>query len=58
MPSDRRGGRGRSAICNWRVKAGGREVFSDPVKHVCERWIRERGGKLEGVSLRLIPPNV
>ena len=58
MPSDVRGGRGRSAIYNWRVKAGKREVFSDPVKSVCATWIRDHGGKHNGHKLRLIPPNL
>lgn len=58
MPGPRRGGRGRSAIYDWRVKAGNREVFADPVKSKCEQFIREKGGKLDGVKLRLIPPNI
>jgi hypothetical protein len=58
MPSDRRGGRGRSAIYNWRVKAGNREVFGDPTKLKCEQFIRENGGKVDGKKLRLIPPNM
>jgi len=58
MPSDKRGGYGRSAIYNWRVKAGNREVFSSGKKNDCERFILESGGKLEGVKLRLIQPNI
>ena len=58
MPSDVKGGRGRSAIYNWRVKAGNREVFSDPVKGKCKDFIRENKGKKDGVKLRLIPPNM
>ncbi len=58
MPSDRHGGRGRSAIYNWRVKAGNREVFSHPVKMKCEEFIRNCGGKHEGKKCRLIPPNL
>lgn len=57
MPSARRGGRGRSSIPDWRVKAGNREVFADPVKMKCEQWIRNHGGKLDGQKLRLVPPN-
>lgn len=57
MPSARRGGRGRSAIPDWRVKAGNREVFSDSVKSKCEQFIRDNGGKVDGKKLRLIPPN-
>ena len=57
MPSDKHHGRGRSAIVNWRVKAGNREVFSDPSKTKCETFVRENGGKLDGNKLRLIPPN-
>ena len=57
MPSDKRGGRGRSSIVCWRVKAGNREVFSNAVKFVCEQFIRDNGGKLNGKKLRLIPPN-
>ena len=58
MPSDRHGGRGRSAIYNWRVKAGNREVFSDPVKQRCEEFIRNNPvWKASGKKCRLIPPN-
>lgn len=57
MPSDTIGGRGRSAIYNWRVKAGNKEVFSDPVKSKCSQYIRDHGGKQNGKKLRLIPPN-
>lgn len=57
MPGSRSHSRGRGAIYNWRVKAGNREVFSDPVKSRAATWIREHGGKLDGVKLRLIPPN-
>ncbi len=57
MPSDTKGGRGRSAIVDWRVKAGKKEVFSDPKKATCEQWIRDHGGKKDGVKLRLIAPN-
>jgi hypothetical protein len=58
MPTSRTGGRGRGAIYNWRVKAGNREVFSDPVKFKCEQFMRSNGGKLDGKKLRLIPPNM
>ncbi len=59
MPSDKRGGRGRSAIYNWRVKAGKKEVFSDPVKQKCKDYVRDHDGKGEnGEKLKLIPPNV
>jgi hypothetical protein len=52
------GGRGRAAIYDWRVKAGNKEVFSDPVKKKCREYIKDHGGKDEtGVKLRLIPPN-
>lgn len=62
MPSDSYGGRGRSAIYKWRVKAGNKEVFSDPVKSKCVAYIRNAGGKSEDktghlVKLELIPPN-
>ena len=42
---------------NWRVKCGNKEVFSDPVKMKCEEFIRDAGGKVDGVKCRLIPPN-
>jgi hypothetical protein len=58
MPGAKRGGRGRSAIYAWRVKAGNREVFSFPVKGKCEDFIRRAGGKLGGVKLRLVAPNL
>jgi len=57
MPSPRRGGRGRNAIPDWRVKAGRREVFSSGKKIDCTTYIRSHDGKLDGVRLRLIPPN-
>lgn len=59
MPSDKRGGRGRSAIYNYRVKAGNKEVFSHPQKGKCAEYIRQHNGKGEnGEKLRLIPPNI
>jgi hypothetical protein len=57
MPSDKHGSRGRSAIVNWRVKAGNKDVFSFPQKMACEEFIRKNGGKLNGQKLRLVPPN-
>lgn len=57
MPSHRTGGRGRSAIYEWRVKAGRRDVCTNPVKGKCVQFIRDNGGKVGGVSLRLVPPN-
>jgi hypothetical protein len=57
MPSDSRGGRGRSAIVDWRVKAGNRDVFSHQKKGKCSEYIRDHGGKLDGIKLRLVPPN-
>jgi len=58
MPSDKHGSRGRSAIYNWRVKTGNREVFSNSVKMKCEQFIRENNGKYNGCKCRLIPPNM
>lgn len=58
MPSAKRGGRGRSAIPGWRVKAGNKEVFAAETKFKCEQWIRSNDGKLDGKKLRLIPPNI
>lgn len=59
MPSDMRGGRGRSAIYNWRVKCGKKEVFSHPKKVECRNFIRDNEGKtiLFRYKLRLIQPN-
>ena len=56
MPSDMRGGRGRSAIYNWRVKCGNREVFSRPVKMDCKIFIRDHQ-KEYPQKLKLISPN-
>ena len=56
MPSAMRGGRGRSAIPDWRVKAGKKEVFSDPVKFKCAIFIREHKKEYRE-KLRLISPN-
>jgi len=58
MPSDKMGGRGRSAIYNWRVKTGNKEVFSANQKNICEKFIRDNDGKMNGKKLRLIPPNI
>ena len=57
MPSDIKGGRGRSAIVNWRVKCGNKEVYSDPVKFKCAYFIQTHKGEYKG-KLRLIPPNI
>jgi hypothetical protein len=56
MPSDKIGGRGRSAIVNWRVKCGKREVYSNPVKFKCAIWIRVNQKDYKQ-KLRLIAPN-
>ena len=59
MPSDKIGGRGRSAIVKYRVKAGNKEVFSHLVKQKCMEYIRDHKGKGEnGEKLKLVPPNV
>ena len=55
MPSHTTGGRGRSAIRKWRVKAGKRDVFTHEKKGECERWLREHASEYQG--LRLVPPN-
>lgn len=57
MPGSRTHSWGRGAIYNWRVKAGKKEVFSDPKKQNCKQYIMDHKGKLEGVKLRLIEPN-
>lgn len=57
MPSARMKGGRRNAIPDWRVKAGNKEVFSHASKFKCEQFMREQGGKMDGVRLRLIPPN-
>lgn len=56
MPSDVKGGRGRSAIVNYRVKHGNKEVFSDPVKFACTIFIKEHQKDYDK-KLKLIPPN-
>lgn len=56
MPSDIKGGRGRSAIVNWRVKCGKKDVFSDPVKFKCEIFIRDNQASYKQ-KLRLVSPN-
>lgn len=53
MPSDKRGGRGRSAIYNWRVKEGNKEVFSDPTKFSCMIYIKKNKPR----KFKLVPPN-
>lgn len=55
MPSATRGGRGRCAIPTWRVKAGKKDVFAG-TKGQCTEYIRQHG-KLDGVALRIVPPN-
>lgn len=57
MPSNMIGGRGRSAIYNWRVKAGKKEVFSKPTKFECKIFIKEHQKDYHD-KLRLIPPNM
>ena len=57
MPSDIRGGRGRSAIYNWRVKAGKKEVYSDPTKFKCKIFIKENQKNFYD-KLKLIEPNM
>jgi hypothetical protein len=59
MPSDRKGGRGRSEIYNWRVKIGRHkgEVFSNASKFVCQTWIRLHKKEYKE-KLRLIEPNM
>jgi len=56
MPSDIKGGRGRSAIINYRVKAGNKDVFSDAQKFKCKIFIKEHQ-KEYPQKLKLIPPN-
>jgi len=56
MPSDKHGGRGRSAIYNWRVKCGNKEVYSSPVKMDCTTFIRDNK-KNYPQKLKLITPN-
>ena len=56
MPSDLKGGRGRSAICAWRVKAGKKEVYRGKSKVDCKEWMR-KNKKVDGKKCRLIPPN-
>jgi hypothetical protein len=56
MPSDKKGGRGRSGIYNYRVKCGNKEVFSDPVKFKCEIFIKDHQKEFKQ-KLKLINPN-
>jgi len=56
MPSDMKGGRGRSAIVNWRVKCGNKDVFSDQTKFKCTIFIREHQKDFDK-KLRLVCPN-
>ena len=53
MPSDKRGGRGRCGVYNWRVKEGKKEVFSNPTKFACKTFINENKDR----KLKLVPPN-
>jgi len=58
MPSDKKSRtRGRTAIYNWRVKCGKKEVFSDPQKGNCAQWMRDNAERFTG-KLCLIPPNL
>lgn len=56
MPSDQKRGGRRTAIYNWRVKAGKKDVFSDEKKLKCEIFIREHQHE-HTKKLRLVPPN-
>lgn len=56
MPSDQKRGGRRTAIYNWRVKAGKKDVFSDEKKLKCEIFIRENQHEYTK-KLRLVPPN-
>jgi len=56
MPSDIKGGRGRSAIYNYRVKCGNKDVYSHHQKFNCRNWIKENQ-KLFPQKLKLINPN-
>jgi hypothetical protein len=56
MPSDKRGGRGRSAIGAWRVKAGKKEVYRGVNKADCSEFIRGNK-KIDGERCYLVAPN-
>lgn len=58
MPSSIRGGRGRSAIPDWRVKHGNHkgEVYSSNKKIDCVTFIRDNKSNYPE-KLRLISPN-
>jgi hypothetical protein len=56
MPSDIRGGRGRSAIVNYRVKCGKKDLFDNQQKFVCIIWIKEHQREYNK-KLRIVPPN-
>jgi hypothetical protein len=56
MPSDMKGGRGRSAIVNYRVKAGNKDVYSHQTKFKCKIFIKENQKDYKE-KLKLIPPN-
>jgi hypothetical protein len=55
MPSDTRGGRGRSGIYRWRVKLGKKAVFSAPKKSDCATWARKNAHL---GTLRRVAPNL
>lgn len=57
MPSATVHGGRRTQIPIWRVKAGKKDIFGSTRKFDCEIFIRDNKGKLDGVKLRLIPPN-
>ena len=57
MPSDgRRYGR-VTEVVSWRVKAGRRDVFSAEKRTACDQFVRENNGKIDGIKLRVVPPN-
>ena len=51
-----KGGRGRGAIVNWRVKCGKKDVFSDYVKMNCRIFIKENQKNFKQ-KLKLVAPN-
>lgn len=57
VPSYVRGSRGRAEVVSWRVKAGKRDVFSSEKRSACDQFVRDHGGKIDGVKLRVVPPN-
>jgi len=56
MPSDKMGGRGRSSICDWRVKAGKKEVYRGDSKFDCSMFMKSNP-KVNGKKCKLVPPN-